>query len=325
MPARPLSTLAGDRPRKWRRRIVRTAAVALVLAVAGLYALPVMIRGPTDVVSQAPSANPSAAPTEAPAATIRVMTLNLAHGRAAGVHQAFEKRATIEANLDKVGEVLRRERPDLAAFQEADGPSVWSGKFNHVEYLARAAEYPHFFRGEHVRGLGLSYGTALVSRLPLAGAASHTFAASPPTPPKGFVAARVTWPGRPGLRLNVVSVHLDFFGKSVRKKQVAELAEHLARRAGPTIVLGDFNSEWSDRQGAVRLLAERLKLRAHQPAAAGMETFPTTGRRLDWILISPPLEFLEYRTLPDAVSDHRAVVAVLGIRDAAPEPPANNQ
>jgi endonuclease/exonuclease/phosphatase family metal-dependent hydrolase len=252
------------------------------------------------------------------------MTLNLAHGRATGVHQALEKRSTIEAHLDKIGQLLRRERPDVVAFQEADGPSFWSGEFNHVEYLAHAAEYPHFFRGEHVRGLGLSYGTALVSRLPLAEAVSHTFAASPPTPPKGFVVARVTWPGRPGLRLNVVSVHLDFSLASVRKEQIAELAEHLAKREGPTIVLGDFNSQWSDRESAVRALAERLSLRAYQPAAADMATFPETGKRLDWILISPPLEFLEYRTLPDVVSDHRGVVAVLGIRDAAPGLPASD-
>jgi len=303
---------------KWRRRILRTAAVALVLTVAGLFLVPVMIRGPTDVVSQTPAADAGAGPAEVEAATIRVMTLNLAHGRGTGLNQALEKKSTVEANLDKVGEVLRRERPDVVALQEADGPSAWSGKFNHVEYLARAAEYPHFFRGEHVRGLKLSYGTALVSRLPLTDAASHAFAASPPTPPKGFVAARVSWPGRPGLRLNVVSVHLDFSRKSVRSKQVADLAAHLAKREGPTIVLGDFNSDWSDPDSAVRTLAERRQLRPYQPTAADMATFPETGRRLDWILISPPLEFVAYRTLPDVLSDHRAVVAVLKIGDARP-------
>jgi len=303
---------------KWRRRILPTAAVALALAVVGVFLVPVMIRGPADVISETPAANSGAGPAEGAAATIQVMTLNLAHGRGEGWHQALAKRSTIEANLDEVGKVLRRERPDVVALQEADGPSAWSGKFNHVEHLARAAEYAHFFRGEHVRGLKLSYGTALVSRLPLAEAASHTFAASPPTPPKGFVAARVRWPGRPGLRLNVVSVHLDFSRKSVRNEQVADLAEHLAKREGPTIVLGDFNSDWSRPDGAVRTLAERLQLRAYEPAAAKMATFPETGKRLDWILISPPLEFVEYRTLPDPLSDHRAVVAVLKIGDAKP-------
>jgi endonuclease/exonuclease/phosphatase family metal-dependent hydrolase len=42
-----------------------------------------------------------------------------------------------------------------------------------------------------------------------------------------------------------------------------------------------------------------------------MISFPSRGRRLDWILISPEFEFVEYRTLPDVISDHRAVVATL--------------
>jgi len=303
---------------KWRRRIWRTAAAAIALGLGALLLIPVLIRGPADVASETPAAHSEPGAAEDAAATIQVMTLNLAHGRREGWHQAFDKRSTIEANLDEVGKVLRRERPDVVALQEADGPSVWSGKFNHVEYLARAAEYPHLFRGEHVRGLGLSYGTALVSRLPLADAVSHTFAASPPTLPKGFVAARVLWPGRPGLHLNVVSVHLDFSRESVRNKQVADLAEHLAKREGPKIVLGDFNDDWSRSGDSVRTLAERLQLRAYEPTAAKMATFPETGKRLDWILISPPLEFAEYRTLPDPLSDHRAVVAVLKIGDAKP-------
>ena len=41
-----------------------------------------------------------------------------------------------------------------------------------------------------------------------------------------------------------------------------------------------------------------------------MQTFGAK-KRLDWILVSSPLEMVEYKTLPDPISDHRAVVAVL--------------
>ena len=34
--------------------------------------------------------------------SLRVMTLNMAHGRKDGWHQALQKRATIESNLDAV-------------------------------------------------------------------------------------------------------------------------------------------------------------------------------------------------------------------------------
>jgi endonuclease/exonuclease/phosphatase family metal-dependent hydrolase len=278
--------------------------------------VPLAIRGPGEVALPVPQGADSAA--NQPAPTISVMSLNLAHGRGEGFHQTFQKRTTIEANLDRVAEVLRRERPDFVGFQEADGPSVWSGNFNHVEYLAQAAGYPSHFRGEHVRGLGLSYGTAIVSRLPARDAVSFTFAANPPTPSKGFVVARFSWPGRPGFDFDLASVHLDFLRASVRRKQIDQLAGELDKRGKPLVVLGDFNCGWTDQGSPVRALAERLRLKAYRPDDRNLGTYPSAGRRLDWILISPPLEFVEYKVLRDAVSDHRAVVAVLRLGEGSP-------
>jgi endonuclease/exonuclease/phosphatase family metal-dependent hydrolase len=40
-----------------------------------------------------------------------------------------------------------------------------------------------------------------------------------------------------------------------------------------------------------------------------METFPLRRKRFDWILVSQELQFHDYATLPDVLSDHRAVVA----------------
>ena len=50
-------------------------------------------------------------------------------------------------------------------------------------------------------------------------------------------------------------------------------------------------------------------LRAFEPHAEGLETFHLLGKRLDWILISPELEFISYDVLPDVLSDHRAVMS----------------
>jgi len=288
-----------------------TLALLAAAAVLALVGVPLAIRGPGEVTlptSQAVAPGPDGAPP-----TIKVMTLNLAHGRAEGFHQTFQKRTTIESHLDRAAEVIRREGPDIVALQEADGPSVWSGNFNHVEHLALAAGYSHHFRGEHVRGLGLSYGTALLSRWPARDAVSFTFPANPPTPSKGFVVARFTWPGRAEFEFDVVSVHLDFARESVRLRQIDTLAGELAKRARPRVVLGDFNNDWSDPAGPVRTLADRLGLQVYRAEAEDLGTYPSSGRRLDWILLSPPLEFVEYRALPDAVSDHRGVVAVLRI------------
>ena len=128
---------------------------------------------------------------------LKVMTLDLAHGRGRRWHQWLLNRRAIEANLQRVAALLRREHPDVVALQEADGPSSWSGDFDHIEHLAAEGGYSYLVRGEHVRRRRLVYGTALLSRHPVFEAVSVTFARSLPTPNEGFVVGRVAFPGRP--------------------------------------------------------------------------------------------------------------------------------
>ncbi len=251
-----------------------------------------------------------------PAGELKVMTLNLAHGRSNGLHQALESRRTIQKHLDAAAALIRRVGADVVALQEADGPSLWSGRFNHVEYLARAAGYPFYIRAENVKGLKFSYGAAMLSRLPLRAAEAVTFAPSPPTPTKGFVAARVRLPGPRGREVEVVSLHLDFLRQSVRRRQAEEIIRAFAHHARPLIVMGDFNSQWAGRRTPLQLLAAGLNLRAYKPEAK-LVTFPRLRHRLDWILVSPDFEFVRYEAEPDVVSDHLAVVAQLRLRGPA--------
>ena len=151
--------------------------------------------------------------------TLKVVTLNLAHGRKNAWHQALLRRRAIQANLDEVVRILRQEQPDVVALQEADGPSLWSGRFDHIAYLSEEAGIPYFVLGQHVRRMKLAYGTALVSRHVLKETTSHRFSPSPPTQRKGMVVGTIRWPGRRRFSLDVVSVHLDFSRKSVRQRQ----------------------------------------------------------------------------------------------------------
>ena len=59
--------------------------------------------------------------------SLRVMTLNLAHGRGQGLHQALQNAGVRNSNLEKVRALLAGEAPDLVALQEVDAPSFWSG------------------------------------------------------------------------------------------------------------------------------------------------------------------------------------------------------
>ena len=247
---------------------------------------------------------------------IKVITLNLAHGRGRGWHQALLKRRHIESNLDLVTEVLVEQRADVVALQEADGPSVWSGRFDHVAYVAERSEMSYSARGRHVHRRRLNYGTALISRHSLQDVVTHTFASSPPTPSKGIVVGSIDWPHGERGKLDVASVHLDFSRRAVRRRQARELLELLSARGHPLVLMGDFNCGLAGSERTLRDLCRSLGLHAYRPRAA-IPTFPTRRTRLDWILVSAELEFHEYVTLPNLLSDHRAVAAVLGFAGSA--------
>jgi endonuclease/exonuclease/phosphatase family metal-dependent hydrolase len=72
--------------------------------------------------------------------------------------------------------------------------------------------------------------------------------------------------------------------------------------------MGDLNSTWqaSDRS-AVDRLAHALGLRTF---AIDRNQAPTFGRRrIDWILVTPPIAFAQRHALTqDVLSDHRAVI-----------------
>ena len=283
------------------------AGLPTLTAAIGAWNAPSYLSGVSGPVPIARLVSPGTVP-DAESDTLTVMTLNLAHGRSDGLHQLLTSTHTIKENLDEAAALVVREGPDVVALQEADGPSVWSGSFDHVARLADEAGVSYRTRGAHVQALGLSYGTAIISRLPLLEAVSHTFRATPPTPTKGFV--RVSVPTADGQVVDVVSVHLDFARGAARQKQIAQLVAALQDRDNPLVVLGDFNCGWSS-GSALQTLADALDLRAYAPD----EDAPTFGdhKRLDWVLISEGLDFIEHHTLSDVVSDHRAVVATLRV------------
>ena len=243
--------------------------------------------------------------------TLRVMTLNVAHGRGEAFHQLLQKTDTTIQNLNAISAMLKREQPDVVALQEADGPSYWSGNFHHVDYLARQGAFSSAVNGSYVHGLGLEYGTALLSTIDLRHAEAITFNPDLALTPKGFVVSAINWPGQPHVQVDVVSLHLDFSSKDTRRQQALELIELMRGRNRPMIVMGDFNADWNGKDTTVQLVASELALNAFDPTGKGQNTFTYSDKRLDWILVSNGLEFRDYQVVSDAVSDHRGVIAEL--------------
>lgn len=299
------------------RRIAVLFPVAVLLLVLG--ACPIGFTASLEPVNGGTGATgvPVASETAYFQGPLKVMTLNVAHGRKTAFSQIFLSWQTIQKNLVDISAVLKTAGADIVALQEVDGPSWWSGSFDHVALLAKKAAFPWYSRAGHMDAWSLHYGTALLARRPYQETRAHRFKASFPTPPKGFLLGRFGWyprgvEGQIPVFVDVISVHLDFSRQAVRAGQIAEMRAVLAGRKNPLIILGDFNSDWLADDSVVRELTKRSGLQVYNPEALDLGTYGAS--RLDWILISADLEFISYAVLPDVVSDHLGVVAEIGLK-----------
>jgi endonuclease/exonuclease/phosphatase family metal-dependent hydrolase len=236
-----------------------------------------------------------------------LMTINLAHGRKDGKNQFLQSTDKIYNNLAVVAKVIKKYNPDIISLQEADAPSVWSGSFNHVEFLAKKIDYPYFIQGEHVKGMKLAYGTAIISKYFLNEPLSKTFDLSAPLFTKGFVSATINL-GKDNEAVEIVSLHLDFARKSVRLKQGKQIVSTFKNRNNPLIIMGDFNSDVKSKKSVIRYIMNELDLKAYKPYDNSIVTFPFTNKRLDWILVSKRFDYLKHQLISEIISDHKSIL-----------------
>ena len=124
--------------------------------------------------------------------------------------------------------------------------------------------------------------------------------------------------GQPGdgnnkRKIDILSVHLDFSRQAVRDSQIKEMIEVLSTRSNPTIIMGDFNSEWLAELSVIKELATNSRFYTYEPGSPDYNTYK--DKRLDWILITRDMEFVSYKVLPDILSDHAMVVAGLRFKE----------
>jgi endonuclease/exonuclease/phosphatase family metal-dependent hydrolase len=253
---------------------------------------------------------------------MRVMTLNIAHGRGNSLSQLLLSEREIRHNLDQIASLLKDQAPDVVALQEADGPCAWSGSFDHVAYLAEQSGLTHHWRGEHGsyswRTFHLTYGTALLSQKALDHRHSQHFGLSW-RDSKGYVSAQFQNYGQNANEaeaITFVSLHLDFLRHMNRKDQLSMIEQAFAGMAkGPVVVMGDFNCSWQSNHGLLKNFCRANGLHAYQPRAS-LPTFPSRAprRRLDWILCSESIHFKSHSVINIPISDHCAVIADLELR-----------
>ncbi len=248
---------------------------------------------------------------------LRLVTLNMAHGRKHSRHQILLEEHELHGHLDEIASTVSRLGADGMALQEADGPSAWSGNFDHVEFLADRVGFPAHYRGEHnqfrLGNFQLASGTAVLARHSFEETLSHRFGLSW-RDTKGFVVATMQVPEWSG-EIDVVSIHLDFLQGETRRRQIRRLIDAVAHRERPLVVLGDLNCSWHLEPDSMGLLIRELGVRAFNLRSFA-PTWPAhrPRLRLDWILISDELDYQNYRTVDTPLSDHLAVAADLVVR-----------
>ena len=266
------------------------------------------------------AANSACQPTDSPqriiaSETLDVLSLNIAHGRGRSLNQMLVTRQRHRENLSDIAALLARTDAHVIALQEADAESLWSGGFDHVQFLVDATGYNCFIHGHHADTWLFTFGAALMSRTPISDADSHTFRPSWPTTMKGFVRGTVYWQNggdaEPAQPVTIISVHLDFSRRKVREAQIAEMVEALSSVSTPVVILGDFNADWNADDSPVREVAGEFGLRPYTPTEGKLGTYGK-AKRLDWILISKELQFVKYEVVPGLVSDHLALLAKIG-------------
>ena len=294
----------------WRAVSARRVCASLGFLLLFLASGP--LRAQTELLETPPCEGPGQALVTAP--SLRVLSANLAHGRGTGFNQMLQSAATARADIQQAPALLDQLDADVVGLQEADAVSRWSGGFDHVLAIADASGYGCRIHGLHAQSRFFEYGTALLSRFAFRKAAIHHFEPTPPAQRKGFVAAQVAWNPAGVLEtprlVTLASVHLDFSSAGNRASQLAEMQDALAVFPRPLVLLGDFNLDWEDQDGLLRRFAETLDLVAFQPNSEGFATYGS-DKRLDWILVSSDLAFMEYRVIEDDISDHLPVWAQL--------------
>ncbi len=257
--------------------------------------------------------------------TVRILTLNIAHGRGLSAYQGFVSARGIQRCLRRVAHLLKKVDADIVALQEVDEDSHWNQRIHLLDSLKEQTDYPHSYLGVHNRRSGklpLAYGNGLLTKFPIAHA-EHTAFGRATLGEKGFMCVELETPH--GI-LPVVNLHLDFRSRLRRIEQVEHLIGFLDDKKYTDegtphlspVVCGDFNSRSGKPSDAVRHLFSYLQDQcayALLPMGRKSRTFPSLFplHGLDFVFVPPSYKVCSGEVLRSFVSDHRPVLVELEV------------
>lgn len=242
-------------------------------------------------------------PSNAVKKTIRVMTYNIHIG--VGMDKKLD--------LQRIADVINRERPDLVGLQEVDrGVTRTEGK-DEIAELAKLTRMDFSF-AHNLDYQGGQYGVAILSRHLIQHADHQKYENKRETERRGMLRVEIELASK---KVNFVTTHLDYQYEDGRLFETEQLLRMLDGVSGPLIVAGDFNDEPNG--GAYKLMLSKFEdVWPHSKAKGEGLTFPANRplKRIDYIFCraSDRIKVKKAWVVDTLASDHLAVVAEVELR-----------
>ncbi len=245
----------------------------------------------------------SSQPTAGTGFPIRVMSFNL--------HQAID--ITGRHDLETFARAIEASGAEVFAVQEVSRGWLISGSTEMLTWLSRRLGMAYVWSP----AADAVFGNAILSRRPLTRRDRVRFPRGAAPMRRGGLRAEVDLGG--GAQLRVIGVHfhnqrvLDLPADELRTAQAQALVTFWNREER-TVVMGDLNSVPESRALAVLKeagLRDAFELGGGVPPGLTFTEFGRPVRRIDYILLSPDLTAREFKTFPDALSDHLGIAALI--------------
>ncbi len=292
-----------------RRRAVLRALAFVTLAIAAVGASAFVFNGVHGGWRDPDSGSGDGTPTRERVREVRIFACNIAKCFFHEGGITFASPEEIHARLDRIAEIIRRERSDLVFLSEVvmeAGPAP----VNQVEYLAARCEFAYFAASENynfgVPWYRIRSGNAVLSRFPCTPIEVVQLSGGRPfwAPTNN---RRVLWCDVEinGKALLTASIRNDSFDLENNELQTREILDYVNDR--PALLAGDFNAE--PNTGSMSLFREEKRFSG---VIDGAPTFPAgaPSRRIDYILAPSEWTLIEERVIDTGISDHLAVVAL---------------
>jgi endonuclease/exonuclease/phosphatase family metal-dependent hydrolase len=312
-------------PREQQRRATRTllltssAPVAIAVMLLALLFINFRFLGPREKPLSGWTSHPSTPlVSDANGVTLRIMTYNI---RMAGAYRGgwrFEKPQRVAERVEKIGEFIREQNPDIVFLHEVVIDSGL-GSFNQAPVLAEKTGMHTWVFGQCIND-GLPFhrmieGNAILSRWPVEPLTNQKMAGTRAfydigTADQGTLWCKTRIGGRDIL---LASVHLTAYNMDeTGLAQTQQLLDFAGDQ--PAILAGDFNAEPNEPE--ILRIVDTGRFAAKLDGPFTISSYHPHAV-IDYVFVPRDWQLLEHRVIQTGLSDHLPVVSTYRVPLAA--------